>query len=80
MNSTLEQAIDSFSEKFLSFQLETMTGEADRLLAAGITMEGFVQACMPCMAVVGRTMRWRRWMSRPIWKWRTTGGCWSYPS
>lgn len=54
MGDTLQQAIDSFTKKFLSFQIDTMQGEAENLLTAGISVQGFLQACMPCMEQVGK--------------------------
>ena len=48
------KAIESFSEKFLDFRIDAMEEEAAGLLAAGISVREFLEACMPCMETIGR--------------------------
>jgi methanogenic corrinoid protein MtbC1 len=53
MTTAPEQALAQFTARFLDFQIDTMPAEADRLVAAGVSMHAFLQACMPCMAEIG---------------------------
>jgi methanogenic corrinoid protein MtbC1 len=53
MKTPSEQALEQFTSRFLDFQIDAMPAEADRLVAAGVSMHAFLQACMPCMAAIG---------------------------
>ena len=47
-------ALARFQHAFLDFQVDAMGREADSLAAAGVTMRGFLDACMACMEIIGR--------------------------
>jgi 5-methyltetrahydrofolate--homocysteine methyltransferase len=53
MKTVPDQALAQFTARFLDFQIDAMPAEADRLVAAGVTLQAFLQACRPCMEVVG---------------------------
>ena len=54
MDSAQDKALASFKEKFLAFQIDAMEDEATKLLAAGVSVQEFLQGCMPCMEEVGK--------------------------
>lgn len=53
MDDAQLQALSSFREKFLGFDLDSMAKEADRMLAAGVTVKQFLDTCTPVMAEIG---------------------------
>jgi methanogenic corrinoid protein MtbC1 len=54
MGAAQETALAGFKEKFLDFQIDGMEDEATKLLAAGVSIQDFLQACMPCMEQIGQ--------------------------
>lgn len=54
MDRALTSAIESFTEKFLAFQMDTMEDEAEKLLAAGISVQAFLEAVIPSMEEIGQ--------------------------
>lgn len=53
MNDQQFSALTSFREKFLSFDIDAMDQEADRMLSAGVTIRQFLDTCTPAMAEIG---------------------------
>lgn len=47
------QALSSFREKFLSFDIDAINQEADNMLAAGVGVRQFLDTCTPIMAEIG---------------------------
>ena len=54
MKADRGHAVQRFQEMFLSFEIDSIKTQAQRLLDAGITIQGFLSACMPCMEEIGR--------------------------
>lgn len=47
------QALSSFREKFLKFDIDAINQEADNMLAAGVGIRQFLDTCTPIMAEIG---------------------------
>lgn len=47
------EALSSFREKFLKFDIDAINQEADNMLAAGVGVRQFLDACTPIMAEIG---------------------------
>jgi len=53
MNELQFQALASFRKKFLGFDIDAIDKEADRLVAAGISLKQFLDTCTPAMGEIG---------------------------
>jgi len=53
MDDAQLQALTSFRQKFLGFDLDAMPQEAERMLAAGVTVKQFLDTCTPVMGEIG---------------------------
>ena len=53
MKTDVDEAIQHFSSSFLVFEMDTMESHARAMMDAGISVKGFLTACMPCMEEIG---------------------------
>ena len=53
MKTDVDEAIQHFSSSFLAFEMDTMESHARAMMDAGISVKGFLTACMPCMEEIG---------------------------
>jgi 5-methyltetrahydrofolate--homocysteine methyltransferase len=53
MNDRQFKALESFREKFLSFDIDAISREAEEMVSAGVGIRQFLDTCSPAMAEIG---------------------------
>jgi len=53
MNDRQFKTLESFREKFLSFDIDAMGREAEEMVSAGVSIRQFLDTCSPAMAEIG---------------------------